>query len=511
MGNSDWVRAGLAFAEGPDSPCPFCQKALQSELLAELNNFFDEEYEADIAEVASTENAYKTASDEVLSVVDAALASGSGYIDKEVLRPLSDRIRSLISLNRQHIARKRNEPSVPIALEAVAAPIADIAELIDKANKEIERHNALVENLAAERIKLISQIWKRLIEDKRETIQAYKAAERDLNKAVNGLKSSLERKREELCVAQSRLDNLEVRVTSVQPTITHINKLLTSFGFTSFKLAAIGDKKQYYRIVRRDGSDARSTLSEGERSFITFLYFYYLVQGSVTASGINDDRIVVIDDPVSSLDSEVLFVVSALIKRIFADAISGTGRVKQVFILTHNIYFYREVTYDPKRTKERLSHETFWVIRKGNDVSILEEHKENPIKTSYELLWAEIRNPNRSTLTIQNVLRRILEHYFKILGNMDKDAIISEFEGEDKQICASLFSWINDGSHNFGDDLYVAVDEGTVARFLEIFRKIFEVTKQTAHYEMMMGVPDSIANSPATALTAETQAKEAAQ
>lgn len=38
----------------------------------------------------------------------------------------------------------------------------------------------------------------------------------------------------------------------------------------------------------------------------------------------------------------------------------------------------------------------------------MEKQQNNPIKTSYELLWAEVRNENRSNVTIQNTLRRIL-------------------------------------------------------------------------------------------------------
>lgn len=134
-----------------------------------------------------------------------------------------------------------------------------------------------------------------------------------------------------------------------------------------------------------------------------------------------------------------------------------------------------------------MQHETFWVVRKVDGATVLDGYEANPIRTSYELLWAEVKNPDRSNLTIQNVLRRILEHYFTILGNMDKDAVIAKFEGRDQQVCASLFSWINDGSHNFADDLYLAADDTTVARYLAVFKKIFEVTSHGAHYAMMMG------------------------
>lgn len=77
----------------------------------------------------------------------------------------------------------------------------------------------------------------------------------------------------------------------------------------------------------------------------------------------------------------------------------------------------------------------------------------NPIRTGYELPWEEVRSPSQSPLTIHNILRRILEHYFTILGSTDRNDIIGRFHGSDQMVCGSLFSWINDGSHNFADDL----------------------------------------------------------
>lgn len=125
------------------------------------------------------------------------------------------------------------------------------------------------------------------------------------------------------------------------------------------------------------------------------------------------DRIVMFDDPVSSLDSDVLFIVSSLIKRILEEARKGEGRVKQVFVLTHNIYIHKEVSFDPDRRGGCKGYETFWIVRKQDDVSVLTPYDHNPIKTSYELLWAEVRSANRSNLPFQNTLRRILESYFK--------------------------------------------------------------------------------------------------
>ena len=98
-----------------------------------------------------------------------------------------------------------------------------------------------------------------------------------------------------------------------------------------------------------------------------------------------------------------------------------------------------------------------------------------------------MRRSDKSKLTIQNTLRRILENYFKILGGIDPDNICERFDGKDKVICKSLFSWVNDRSHFAIDDLYVSIDDGMVETYLTVFKAIFEKTEHFSHYKMMMG------------------------
>jgi wobble nucleotide-excising tRNase len=181
-------------------------------------------------------------------------------------------------------------------------------------------------------------------------------------------------------------------------------------------------------------ADAKETLSEGDRSFVTFLYFYHLLKGSARESGMRTDRIVVFDDPVSSVDSEILFIVSSLIKELMLEVRAKTGYIKQIFVLTHNVYFHREVTFNPRRCDKAMNDQAFWVVRKVNQRTRTEKHSSNPIKTSYDLLWSEVRNPNRCVFTIQNTLRRIPENYFKILGGLDPDKICGMFDGNERRM-----------------------------------------------------------------------------
>ncbi|MDE3164719.1 MAG: AAA family ATPase [Acidobacteriota bacterium] len=164
--------------------------------------------------------------------------------------------------------------------------------------------------------------------------------------------------------------------------------------------------------------------------------------------------------------------------------------------LTHNVHFHKEVTFHPNRSADhKMNDETFWTIRKTGLHSTVESHANNPVKTSYELLWAEVRQPGLLNHTIQNTMRRILEGYFKVFGGVDPKRICDKFEGKDKLICNSLFSWVNCGSHGFDDNLFVSSDGPALDTYLTVFRRIFKKTGHLAHYKMMMG--DAYVEEPA--------------
>lgn len=256
------------------------------------------------------------------------------------------------------------------------------------------------------------------------------------------------------------------------------------FGFKGFSLA-LAPEKGHYKIVRNDGSDAKETLSEGEYNFITFLYFYHKLNGSTEATGITREKIVVIDDPVSSLDSSVLLIISTLIRELINKCKESKGGILQLFVLTHIIYFHKEITFIPGRDQERPK-ENFYIIKKIDNISSFQLYKNNPITTTYELLWKEIRQPNPATFL--NSMRRILEYYFNTIGGYDYEKMINKLTGEDLLIGKTLVSWINDGSHFISDDLFVQLDDANMNHYSIVFKKIFENLKHISHYNKMMGI-----------------------
>ena len=153
--------------------------------------------------------------------------------------------------------------------------------------------------------------------------------------------------------------------------------------------------------------------------------------------------------------------------------------------MTHNVYFHKEISFNKGKGSQKLSDETFWILEERN-ISHITEYEENPIKNSYELLWKELKeNPN--SITTPNIMRRILENYFKFFGNIDVEKEIEGFPDGDKVVCNTLLSWVNDGSHHENDDLYVDSNPDLNIKYFNVFRKIFKNSNHESHFNMMMG------------------------
>lgn len=488
LGNSDWVREGRSFYDVNESTCPFCQQSVAASFTDSLNEYFDETFTTDTANIAKLISNYSTEAERLQLAVSQVIATQSRFLDAENLKREKELLDSKITINIQKLASKKKEPSQIIELESVGNVVTTILTAIDQTNVTIADHNKTVANIAQEKRTLTAQVWKYLLDvDLKADLAAYSTKTAALVAAIKGMNLSIDSATTEMRAKALEIRTLEKDSTSTQPTVDGINLLLSSFGFRGFSLAKAGTGN-FYKLIRADGTDAKETLSEGERTFVTFLYFYHLLKGSNSESEITTNRVVVFDDPVSSLDSDILFLVGSLIKDLFDEVRTGVGQIKQIFVLTHNVYFHKEVTFNPRRSSNTaMSEETFWVVRKLNLSSKLEHHESNPIKTSYELLWSEVRRPDRSNLTIQNTLRRILENYFKILGGVDLNDLNAKFDGQEKLICKSLISWVNDGSHFSHDDLYVSISDSMIEPYLNVFREIFKKSDHMAHYKMMMG------------------------
>jgi wobble nucleotide-excising tRNase len=494
---NDWVNQGRSYIQEDVDTCPFCQQpTINEDFKNQLENWFDETYLNDIKAIRELKQEYNLLTQNLINELNDIETNQKNLKDTKLnVDKFSAYLKTLISqntTNSEFLNNKIKEPSRSIELVSLKEQLDLIADLIKDANDEIKKHNDIVANFNAEKSDLIQSIWKYIIEEFRTDIAKYLSDKGGLETGITALQTQLTAKLTEFNTLQGEIQNLSKNVTSIQPTVDEINRLLRSYGFLNFEIVPTAEKG-FYQIQREDGEIAETTLSEGEITFITFLYFLQRAKGGETEESVNEERILVIDDPISSLDSNVLFVVSTLIKEIIKNVKSDVGNIKQIILLTHNVYFHKEVSYEGLNRKGEKSQ--FWILRKNNKVSAIHFYGiNNPIQSSYELLWREIKEwENNSGITIQNTLRRILENYFSILGSKRDDVLINKFSTqEEREICRSLLSWANEGSHTLPDDLFIEAPDGTITKYLEVFKNIFSHTENIGHYNMMMGIGEEI-------------------
>jgi wobble nucleotide-excising tRNase len=482
---SDWVKQGHRHVEGTNGICPFCQQELPERFRGKLDEYFDETYTEQIKDLNSSIEKYERDTIGFFEKYNFPKTEVIPFINKEKITSLFEIINLTYKENIQLLKRKRNEPSRSVELSSITSYLEQINSEVEKANEQIRELNRVIDNIKVEKEYLIKYIWRFIVEENMDHYRNYMSNFRREIRALEGMNKGKERQKGHKKRLEEEAVELQNQLTSVLPSINEINTLLKSFGFTNFQLAE-SDEQGNYKIVRENGEDANETLSEGEKTFITFLYFYQLINGSNDQDKVNTARVIVIDDPISSLDSNILFMVSNLINNLKKKVRSNDTNFKQLIILTHNVYFHKEISFNKGHGSQKLNDEIFLILRKTDNTSQITNYDENPIKNSYELLWKELReNPN--SITTPNIMRRILENYYKFFGNVDVNEIVEGFPDEDKVICNSLLSWANDGSHHVNDDLYVDSNQELNTIYFEVFRKIFIYSNHKSHFNMMMG------------------------
>ena len=272
--------------------------------------------------------------------------------------------------------------------------------------------------------------------------------------------------------------------------IEQINGILQRSGFTSFKIVESPSLKDGYMLARDGGAIQEHSLSEGERTFIAFLYYFHLLDGRSEEPSALHHVVAVVDDPISSLDSDVLYVVSALMRNLVERALSGENHVKQLIVLTHNVYFHKEITYI--RDGEKGQGRTYFLIRKRPSMpSTIEARRSNPVSTEYRRLWDEVKRAIDGEVVnivgLENILRRILESYFRVMGGGIWDhEITPHLTNPERHVFRALFNWVNEGSHAVLEDIFYTPSSISQDVYLQVFKRVFVVTGHESHYQMMI-------------------------
>ena len=516
---TDWVKNGHAsFVGHSEGKCPFCQQKLPSNFEKDIAECFDEEYQNDLLALEAFQSAYTSKMEQLLALLKGNLddvfpkANTADYEKKVAL------LEAAINTNIQRIAEKVASPAKKAALLDMAPLIAEIDKVIQSINKQITTNNDIVATKHDKQLECLRMVWEEIAFILKAEVASYGKSKGEIEAAAEALDKKVKELQKKYKALNAAVIDLNSKVINTKATVNSINAHLKDSGFEGFSLREKAGVKGVYEVIREDGSVAKD-LSEGERNFIAFLYFYHVVRGSLSEVDSGKSKIVVIDDPVSSMDSSALFIVSALVRemlgvcsnniRMGEHEYEGTY-IQQMFVLTHNAFFHREITYN---MVSHYRYVTFFKINKKNNISTVElcvieatrvsekDRNYNPVKNSYSALWEEYDKLD-APIPLMNVIRRILEYYFlqlcgyeseelcKIVLEDNKEKFRVDVEGgipdyTKYTLAQSMLRYIR-RSDSFNDGLHFVDESIDCEQYKDVFRIIFDAMDQTQHYKMMM-------------------------
>ncbi|MEK7550312.1 MAG: AAA family ATPase [Patescibacteria group bacterium] len=322
---SKWVERGLEiYRDKTLNVCAFCDQKIPSSRIKDLENHFNDEYQNMLRSVQELKDKcnlrrvkvefpessifYDDLTVEYLLEKkrgDATVFNFNKLLDSFVavleqkeqnlfFQPILDRVGSIDTVafsNINVIIRRHNQKTSNFEIQ------------IDKDKKDFELH------FIAEFLPTYNEVLK-----ENETSQ------KDYSSSLVAIKQ----KEEEIKTLKENL------ISHYIPT-QQINKNLQQFlGRNDIQLRASETKNGYQ--ITRNGEIAKN-LSEGEKTALAIVYFLARLQ----EDGFDlKNSIVVIDDPVSSLDSNAIFQAFSFIREFIKDA-------GQIIILTHHFDFFRQI------------------------------------------------------------------------------------------------------------------------------------------------------------------------
>ena len=302
--------------------------------------------------------------------------------------------------------------------------IRNITNEIDNNRKLISKREILVKGAIGLEIKNNSNI--------QEQLKNIKKLEEDFS---NG-----EQKNKKIDEEIKRLRDSKKATSSFAK---YISEILQSVGI-NFKVEVAPQNNDY--IIKSIDSDDTldiTDISEGEKNILALIFFYYeLFDDDKQKEYKNNIKLIVIDDPVSSLDEINHMYIINLVEQVLELP------APQVFILTHSWEDFSTINYKFKEDKNNPRNRFFEVKKDESNNSFVTKTKAaiSPYRHHFQEVYNFSQKPNANNLSdcdiyhIPNIIRQVLEGFlkFKIRNN-------SATKSNEKQIAEVLFgaSWVD--------------------------------------------------------------------
>ena len=495
-----WVERGLKIhKENETSQCEFCRNEITKERLEELEAHFNDEYrsfktclESELQQL----NNLDIASPQLPARTEFYEELQPEYIEAdEILQESQRNLTAEIKIWKNILEKKIGNPfQTDLSIDSITEQVVEkFNRAITTINGIVNKHNKKTNN------------FQEVTNEAKKQLELHYATE-----AVNqfyyfGKKQEMDNLEERRKEINKRCSTREKEISVLEGSLSNeilgaerFNKSLHSFiGHSELTLRFSQEKKGYE--ILRNGTVPKNdvNLSEGEKTAIAFVYFITKLKENN-----NDikDTVIVIDDPVSSFDSNHLLGAYSFLKENCKDA-------KQLFVLTHNLPFFNFVRgwFSGKNSKNGVNRKAnFYVVEANKDMTrnakfmnapnILEKYSSEYHYIFYKLY--SLKQDDSKTLGIDegyfvaNLARKLLETFFrfKFPKNQDFHALLKNGESGkfDEARVEKIYKFVNKYSHAtpFENEEFI---ENLMGEAPNVISDIFEWIKERdeGHYEEM--------------------------
>ena len=254
-------------------------------------------------------------------------------------------------------------------------------------------------------------------------------------------------------------------------------------------------KNNNYCLKMRSNSKINlqiENISEGEKGFIAFLYWYFKLYkkfGTKEKDELNSDiKVVLIDDPICSLDNKNNTYLLTLINNII------NHNTFQVFVALHEWRDFTNLTFG----KNNKDIHKIMEVKKQNGFSQIEDRKSTD--SIYKTMYKEINAMNdkdnlepEDIIKAPNYIRRCLETYLRFNYNIplatekSEQDIVEKLEISARQQAnfTTLLKVCNIFSH--GDEHLYQLSEKDVKTSILCFISVMKHKDEHHHYKMING------------------------
>lgn len=482
MNNSDWVNEGLRYVRMDDDEgiCPFCQqKTITTILLKQIKDYFDESYENDKKSLERLLEDYEYNVQRIKLRI-------SEYKRKEYfsedLFELEQCVNDFVSITTENIRKlqeKIKTPSMVVSLASSNEVIRKVNNMVAKNNLKILEYNEKIDNKQKSLNEIKNKFWELMRREYDSMITLYFSLEKNYRQDINKIQNELKITEAEIDVQCKIVSENRKKTVNIDEAVENIKQGLMELGINDFTIEKYSEDEALYHLKRENGGDnIFRTLSEGEKMVISFLYFIELCKGETEVATSSSGKIIVIDDPISSLSHIYVFNIGRLIHNEFL----RSEKYEQIFILTHSLYFFYELTcikHDDRDKMQKLIR-----ICKNSKGSFFVPMKYEEIQNDYQSYWQIVKDENQPPALIANCMRNIIEYFFNFVEKQDFAQIFQRPELQENRFTA-FNRYMNRESHSKGQNIF-DIKEFDYNNFREAFKLVFETEGYSLHYKKMM-------------------------